>query len=308
MKNYIHPIIFIAAFSGSLLGFKNTTNITFLSKTTSLSLTDSTYIKEIQKWHEQRLEELKAEDSYLNLAGLFWLEEGENAFGSDKKNKIVFPKGDAFLGKFSLNKGEVSVQIAPNAKVNVENKSVSTLKIFPSEKTIVLQNGSLRWFVIKREDKYGIRLRDLESPVIKEFKDVETYPIDSNWRIEYKLLAPASNKKIAITNVLGQTTLQPSLGTLVFSMEGKEYHLEAIDGGDALFIIFKDKTSGKDTYGAGRFLEVPKPNPNGTGKIYIDFNKAYNPPCAFTEFATCPLPPRENWLPIPIKAGEKKYE
>jgi uncharacterized protein len=269
--------------------------------------TDSTYTTAIKTWHQTRIQNLKSENGWLNLAGLFWLEEGDNTFGSDKSNTIVFPKGDAFLGKFVLRNGEVFAEIIQTANVTFKEQKIGSLKIFPDDKNIILQHQSLRWFVIKRGNKFGIRLRDLESSVVKHFTDINTYPIKENWLIKAKLVKGEAGKKIAITDVLGQTNMQDSPGTLVFSFNGKEYSLDAVDSDNELFIIFKDKTSGKDTYGAGRFLYAEKPKENSDGSVYLDFNKAINPPCAFTEFATCPLAPKQNWLSVAITAGEKKF-
>lgn len=268
---------------------------------------DPNYINNIKAWHQKRIESLKSEDGWLNLAGLFWLEDGKNTFGTDTKNDIVFPAGKSasFMGHFTLQNGEVWADIHPQAKVSFNNEPVSSLKLFPTEHSIVLQSGSLRWFVIKRGDKYGIRLRDTKSPELQHFKDIKTYPIDSNWRVAAKL-EPAADKKIPITDVLGQTLLQASPGTLVFSLNGQTYRLDAVESGEQLFIIFADQTTGKETYGAGRYVYTEKPDANGI--TYLDFNKATNPPCAFTPYATCPLPPKQNRLPIAIKAGEKKYE
>ena len=269
---------------------------------------DPNYINSIKDWHQKRIESLKSEDGWLNLAGLFWLENGKNTFGTDTKNDIVFPatKSAPFMGHFTLQNGEVWANIHPQAKVLFNNEPVSSLKLFPSEHEVVLQSGSLRWFVIKRGDKYGIRLRDIESPELQHFKEIETYPIDSNWRVIAKLEPAAADKKIPITDVLGQTLLQTSPGTLVFSLNGQTYRLDAVESGKQLFIIFADQTTGKETYGAGRYVYTEKPDANGN--TYLDFNKATNPPCAFTPYATCPLPPKQNRLPIAIKAGEKKYE
>jgi uncharacterized protein (DUF1684 family) len=251
---------------------------------------------------------LKSENGWLNLAGLYWLEEGENTFGSDKANKVVFPKGELFLGHFILKNGEVYVDIKADARVfNSKNQVVKSLKLLPAADDIVLKHESLRWFIIKRGDKYGIRLRDLESPTLLHFAGIETYPVASNWRIKARLESVDTNKTIPITDVLGHTNMQRSPGTAVFTVDGKEYRLDAVESGKQLFFIFKDATSGKETYGAGRFLYTERPEPNSDGVIYLDFNKATNPPCAFTEFATCPLAPKQNWLPIAITAGEKNY-
>ena len=269
---------------------------------------DPNYVSSIKTWHQKRIESLKSEEGWLNLAGLFWLENGKNTFGTDTKNDIVFPAGQSapFMGYFTLQNGEVWANIHPQAKVLFNNEPVSSLKLFPTEHGIVLQSGSLRWFVIKRGDKYGIRLRDLESPDLQQFKGIETYPIDSTWRIAAKLEAAAADKKIPITDVLGQTLLQTSPGTLVFSIRGQTYRLDAVESEKQLFIIFADQTTGKETYGAGRYVYTEKPDADGI--TYLDFNKATNPPCVFTPYATCPLPPKQNRLPIAITAGEKKYE
>jgi uncharacterized protein (DUF1684 family) len=267
---------------------------------------DSDYEKEIKSWHKNRVEGLKNENGWLNLAGLFWLEEGRNSFGGNTENKIIFPKdrSKAFLGDIILSKGEVFVETKADAEVFNENEKIEKLKLFPNDKSIILKHNSLRWFVIKRGERFAIRLRDLESPFLKEFHDIETYKIDPKWKLKAKFI-PTEGKKIAILDITGQTSQQDSPGVLVFTILGKEYKLDALAEGEKFFIIFGDKTNKKETYGAGRFVYAAKPDANGF--TYLDFNKAYNPPCAFTPYATCPLPPKQNLLPIEIKAGEKNY-
>jgi uncharacterized protein len=266
---------------------------------------DSAYIAELRLWHKKRMESLKSESGWLNLAGLFWLKEGQNSFGTDKTNAVVFPKGAAVMGQFTLTHGEISVETDPKAEITANKEPITQLKLFPTEKNIAMESGSLRWFAIKRGDKYGIRLRDLESETLKHFTDVETYPIDKKWRVKAQLKTSSIGKTVNITDVLGHITPQVSPGTLVFKLNGKTYNLDAIAEGDELFILFADATNGKETYGSGRFLYTNKPDANGV--VYLDFNKAINPPCAFTPFATCPLPPKQNQLAIEIGAGEKMY-
>lgn len=267
---------------------------------------DSQYIADIQKWHEDRMASLKSENGWLNLAGLFRLKEGENSFGSAKSNAIVFPKGDALLGKLILKDGEVSVKIAPQAAVYQDDKKVNDLKIFTKNgQPIVLRHQSLRWFVIKRGKDYYVRLRDLESPNVTQFPGIETFPIDPKWRVEATLEPAAPDFKIPIADVLGNAYLEPCPGAFVFEIQGKQYRLYPTVEGEELFFVFGDATNGDSTYGAGRFLYSTKPDANG--KIILDFNKAYNPPCAFTAFATCPLPAAMNQLPIEILAGEKAF-
>lgn len=271
-----------------------------------VSLDDSEYEKEIKTWQKQRIESLKKEDGWLNLAGLFWLEEGKNSFGASTDNKIVFParKSKPFLGNLILKNNEVFVEAKPDAEIFNETQKVEKLKIFPVEKSIILKHNSLRWFVIKRGDKYAVRLRDLESPFLQDFHGIDTFPIDEKWKIKAKFV-PTSGNKIAILNVTGQTSQQDSPGKLIFTFEGKNYTLDALIEEDSLFIIFGDKTNKIQTYGAGRFLLAK--HPDSEGFTYLDFNKSYNPPCAFTPYATCPLPPKQNQLTVSITAGEKNY-
>ena len=273
----------------------------------SFGISDETdYEKEIKTWHQNRIEGLKKENGWLNLAGLFWLEEGKNAFGANTDNKIIFPKDKSkqFLGDFIVEKGEVFVEAKPDADITYNDQTVEKLKIYPAEKSIILKHKSLRWFVIKRGERYAIRLRDLESPFLKEFHGIETFPIDARWKVKAKFV-PSLGKKISIIDITGQISQQDSPGTLVFTIAGKDYNLDALTEGESLFILFGDKTNKHQTYGSGRFLNAAKPDAEGF--TYLDFNKSYNPPCAFTPYATCPLPPKQNILPIEMIAGEKNY-
>ncbi|MFN4145611.1 MAG: DUF1684 domain-containing protein [Runella sp.] len=257
-------------------------------------------------WHQRRVQNLKAEDGWLNLAGLFWLREGSNTFGSDASNDIVFPQNAAKkLGILTLKEGKVHFEKQEGIEVTtVETHTSAPEWIYENGKTTTLQYGTLRWFVIKRGPKYGIRLRDLAHPAFAEFKGIERFAVNPLWKINAKFEKPTHPRTIAITDVLGLISQQPLLGHVVFEVEGQTYRLAATDAGDGrLFLIFKDKTAGHETYGAGRFLYAN--HPNESGEVILDFNKAINPPCAFSPYATCPLPPAENHLPIRVEAGEK---
>lgn len=267
------------------------------------------YATEIDGWHKKRVEELKGPKGWLNVTGLFWLNEGITTFGSGSQNNIVFPEGKIpeFAGFFMLKQNTVLLETS-DAGITCQGKPVKTQIIYhpDSAKALVLDYGSLQWLIIKRDTKYGVRLRDFKNPAIEGFKGIERYPVDGAWRAEAKFEKADSSRTIMITNVLGQTTPQLSPGTLVFALKGKEYRLDVLDeGGDEYFMIFGDVTNAKETYGAGRYLYVKHPDENGN--TLVDFNKAYNPPCAFTEFATCPLPPKQNVLDIAVTAGEKDY-
>ncbi len=253
---------------------------------------------------------MKAPNGWVNLVGLYWLEPGINLFGSGDQNNIVFPKGTVpdKSGYFLVKDNTVSIFPAREVTILSNGAPLSNPQIFhaDSAKAPQLEYGTLRWSIIKRDDKIGIRLRDLDSEAVANFKGVDRFPIDVQWRLEARFEKADSLKTIDITNVLGQTTPQRSPGSIVFDVYGETYRLDALQGGkDELFIVFADSTSGNETYGGGRFIYVKKPD--AEGKTFIDFNRAYNPPCVFSPYATCPLPPRQNVLPIEIKAGEKDY-
>lgn len=269
------------------------------------------YNQEIETWHSNRVEELKGPKGYLNLAGLLWLNDGINTVGSGPSNSIVFPEGKApeRVGFYLLRDNSVTFESAPDAKITSNGKPVKKLVAFhpdSASKAPAMNYGSLEWFVIKRDNKFGVRLRDFENPALLEFKGIERYPVDAAWRLEATFSTTDSSRRIPITNVLGQTTLQESPGTLTFFIAEKQYQLDVLDeGGDDYFMIFGDPTNARETYGAGRYLYVKKPGKDG--RTIIDFNKAYNPPCAFTSFATCPLPPKQNILDVEVNVGEKNY-
>ncbi|SFG43577.1 DUF1684 domain-containing protein [Pontibacter chinhatensis] len=272
---------------------------------------DSAYVAGIDAWHATRVENLQKEDGWLALAGLYWLEPGSNSFGSAESNKIVFPKTKiaAQAGSFILDGEVVKLQAGKTADITVNGEPVQQEAVVYTaamEQPAVMRHGSLKWVVIKRGDKYGVRLWDAESEGLRTFEGLERYPVQPEWRLEARLEQPPLPKQIAITNVLGQTSQEPSPGAVVFTINGQEYRLDALEEGEELFIIFADKTNGTGTYGAGRYIYMPKPD--ASGKTYIDFNKAYTPPCAFTGYATCPLPPKQNILPIAVPAGEKSGE
>lgn len=269
---------------------------------------DPAYIKSLQQWHSRRIENLKKENGWLNLAGLYWLEEGDNSIGSATDNKIVFPEAaPPKIGVINLNRGVLKFQSAYDIKVKIDSSETKTalLKDDMSGNPTVMQLNNFRWIVIKRGDRYGIRLRDLNSSVIKSFTGVDMYDINSSWKVTARFIKYSDPKVISVPNILGSTEEDTVKGELKFKLDNQDFTLVPISEGDELFIIFADETNGEETYGAGRFLYAAAADSDG--KVILDFNKAYNPPCAFTKYATCPLPPKENYLHIKIKAGEKKY-
>lgn len=269
-----------------------------------------TYHTEIEAWHAHRLEQVKAADGWLNLVGLYWLDPGNNTFGTGEKNQIVFPDStlEEQAGFFRVHDGRVEMHANPGTKWHTaQGDSSSPLIVFhpDSAKQPQVENGRISWTIIRRDGKFGVRVRDLTMRGVRSFQGIERYPIDPTYRIEASF-TPTAGKTIDITNIVGQTTPQSSPGTLTFFWEDKQYQLDVLEGGkDEYFIIIADDTSGKETYAGGRYLYVKHADEHG--KTVIDFNKAYNPPCVFTPYATCPLPPRQNVLPFSIMAGEKVY-
>jgi len=271
---------------------------------------DPNYVKEINEWDAKRVNRLKADDGWLNLVGRFWLEKGESTFGSSKDNDIVIEssKLPEHIGSFLFIDSTVTFKAKNDVEVLLDGKPVKEIVLVDDQKKdiTVLQIGSIKFNLIIRDTLYGIRFRDLNSDLVKNFKGVERFPIDESWKITAKFEAYNPVKEIDVPNVLGQISKEKCPGAVVFERDGKTHRIDAVDeGGDRLFLIIADQTSGEETYGGGRFMYVNKPDL--TGKILLDFNKAYNPPCVFTKYATCPLPPLQNYLKLRIEAGEKVY-
>jgi len=260
----------------------------------SLAAADS-YDSEIRQWRAQRRTRLTANDSWLTLVGLYWLRDGVN--------NITLPTHPPTKARFVLQNGRVTLQ--PNTALRDDTD--------PKGPTII-RSGTQSYQVIKRADvkgdHFGIRVKDSNSAARKNFKGLDYFGFNPAYRVTAHFEPYKPPKKIAITNVLGMTSDETSPGALVFKINGKTYRIDPIwDLSDPeprdLFIIFKDATSGKETYAAARYLYAHPPD--ASGKTIVDFNKSYNPPCVFTPYATCPLPPPQNQLPIRVEAGEKKY-
>jgi uncharacterized protein (DUF1684 family) len=264
---------------------------------------------EIDKWHAKRLEDVKAPNGWLNLIGLYWLEPGINTFGSGADNDLVFlnttlpPKG----GQFLLKGDTVTLIAEKGVLIKSAADTISNAVVFHAASKVnkVLEYGTIRWNIIKRDDKVGVRVRDLASKAVTDFKGVERFPVDINWRLPARFEKGDSLRTIEVTNIIGQTVAQPSPGTIVFTVNDVEHRLDVMEGNEEFFIVFADATTGNETYGGGRFIYVKKPD--AEGNTIIDFNKAYNPPCVFSPYATCPLPPPQNHLKLKVVAGEKSY-
>ena len=266
----------------------------------------------IADWRAKRLASLTGETGWLTPIALYWLKQGENSFG--RATDRAFSVDDAVLapdtGAFVLRDSRVRyVAHAPKVMTYLGNP-VASLDLVPDsdENPTELIAGSLHFMLIERAGHLGIRVRDSVSPNRVQFKGLQYFPVRPDWHIQARFEPYVPEHRISIVNILGMTEQMTSPGAIVFERDGRAWRLDAIleaPGDRELFVMFSDATSGKQTYGAGRFLYVGLPNAD---RIEVDFNKAYNPPCAFTDFATCPLPPQQNRLALAIDAGELKYE
>jgi len=267
------------------------------------------YIEEIEQWHQKRIERLKDENGWLTLVGLYWLKEGDNIFGSDKNNDIVFPENaPQNIGKITLKNSVITLIVNKEVIVTNEDKSIKEIKLENdlSGNPTILDLGSFRWYIIKRGDRYGIRLRDISAPLKNKFDGIERFPVNEDWKITASFEVYEPPKVISLPTQIGTVEEEPSPGAVVFNKDGETFRIDAVDTGKRLWLIFADETSGKETYGAGRYLYIDKPD--STGKTVVDFNLVYNPPCVFTKYATCSFPPKQNFLKLRITAGEKMWE
>jgi uncharacterized protein (DUF1684 family) len=274
-----------------------------------LGAADTSYVQQIEQWRALREARLKSAGGWLTVAGLFWLNDGDNTAGTDADCDIKLPQGSVagHIGAFRFHDGKVSFHAAEGAAVAVNGTPEQTAEL----KSDADQDGpdmvtvnALTMFVMHRGDKFGIRMKDRNSEYLRNFTGLRWYPVRPEYRVTARFVAWPEPKSIPIANVLGQTEPTPSPGYVEFTVNGVAARLDAVAEDGSLFLIFRDQTAGKTTYGAGRFLNTEMPR---DGTVVIDFNQAYNPPCAFTPYATCPLPPPQNRLPVAIKAGEMTY-
>jgi len=276
-----------------------------------LAAGDEAYRAEVQRWRVEREARLTADGGWLMVAGLFWLAEGENRFGTDPAGDIVLPEGSApeKAGSFALKDGRVGVALLPGVSATIGGKPVAgapTLRPDTTGTPDVLEMGALSLHVIRRGDRYGIRLKDRNAAARKAFTGLTWFDVKEDYRVEARWVEYPQPKPVKVPNVLGRSEAMPSPGYAEFTLGGKLVRVDGVleDRPDELFFIVRDETSGKETYGAGRFLYADLPK---EGKVVLDFNKAINPPCAFTPYATCPLPPPQNWMPVRVEAGELAY-
>ena len=265
---------------------------------------------DIGAWRAQRLERLQKPDGWLTLVGLHWIESGSHAVGSADDNDIVLSTGPAHLGRILFTDKAATFEPVAGAGAMLDGQPlVAAVVLKPDSSgtptTIAFDDGQASFMLIERNQRFALRVRDARAATRTGFQGIDNYPADPAWRIEARFEPHPPGQTIEIANVLNMIEPMPNPGAVVFEKNGKTHRLEAVDEGDGqLFLIFADRTNAKDTYGAGRFLYAA---PAVDGKTVVDFNKAYNPPCAFNAYSTCPLPPPENRLDLAVTAGEKRY-
>ncbi len=277
-------------------------------------LTDrAAFEQDITKWRNERVEHLRKPDGWLSLVGLHWVEPGVHQVGKADANDIQLRTGPAKLGTLSLKDGKATLKPNPAAGVTIDGKPVSGEVALRSDATnddkgptiVSFNKGTANFQVIERSGRYALRVKDANAPTRTGFLGIDYFDADPAWRFNARFEPHPKGKTIQIASIINTVDPMVNSGTVVFQKDGKTYRLEAVDEGDgALFLIFADRTNGHSTYGAGRFVYA---DPVKNGMTVVDFNKAYNPPCVFTHYATCPLPPPENRLDLTINAGEKAY-
>ena len=273
----------------------------FAAGTLLAATVSSPYLADVARWRADYEASLKAPNGWLSVAGLFWLHDGANVVGSDPRSDVITPAGTPRrAGVLRFSGGQVSFEPRPGTGILTRGQLKPDISGHPD----VIEVGSVSLTVIVRGPKTGVRLRDPNAETRRNFTGNVWFPADPVWRIKARWVAYPQPEKIAIANILGMTDEEPSPGYAEFTVKGKTLRLAPVVEDNELAFYFKDATSGKTTYPPGRFLDTDMPK---GGEIELDFNKAYNPPCAFTAYATCPLPPKRNILTAAIEAGEKNY-
>lgn len=254
---------------------------------------DNNYAGRIQSWRQQREARLRADDGWLTVSGLFWLKEGPNRIGSAPDNDIVLPAGaPAHVGELSLRAGHAEFG----------GKSLKSDKEGGPD---IIPAGKMKLLLLERGGRLALRLKDPGSTIRKEFTGCKWYPVSDSWRVVARLEPAPAARKVVYETIIGTEEELPSAGVAVFQRDGREYRLELMLEGKELWLVFRDGTSGKTTYGGARQMY---PERLASDQVVLDFNKAMNLPCAFTPFATCPIAPKQNRLTLPIEAGELKYK
>ncbi|MEO8102346.1 MAG: DUF1684 domain-containing protein [Betaproteobacteria bacterium] len=271
------------------------------------------YVDSVQQWRDRVEQSLRRDNGWLTLAGRFQMKPGANTFGTGKDNDIVFPRelkgtGPQRLGTLIVDRAgkKVTLKLADGVSMMSDGKPFSGERAMGSgtEKRDWVSMGRIAMHIIERDGRYILRLADNESLVRKNFPGRIWYAVDEKFRVSAKFVAYPPGKTIPIVNVIDEVSAEPCPGYVEFKLNGVTHKMDVVGDDDGLFFVMRDGTAGDTTYRPSRFLYVEsKPKPNET--FMLDFNRAYNPPCAFSEYTTCPLPPEQNILKARIEAGEK---
>ena len=265
------------------------------------------YLAELAEWKAERVASLKGPTGFLNLVGLFWLRQDVSTFGSSPDSDFVLPRHAApTIGSFHRENEQLVMTVENGVEVLHDQTPVRAIVMDDdqSDQPVVLTHGSLAWTVIRRDEKLAVRVRDFDNPAIEAFKPIEYFPADTSFRVPAVLQRFDEPRQLRVETVITGLDWRPqSPGKLKFEFAGEPYELEAYNSGDELFMVFGDLTNSRGTYPAGRFLYASMPDESGM--TILDFNKAYNPPCAYNEFATCPVASPQNRLKTKILAGEQ---
>ncbi|KAB7764862.1 DUF1684 domain-containing protein [Xanthomonas maliensis] len=276
------------------------------------AIMDSAFLADHAAWRQQRLASLRAADGWTSLVGLHWLSLKAHYIGSSAGSGIRLAVGPPKLGMVATEGDAAWFVPERGVALTVDGKPLTGRIRFQSDREpqptlIGFDEGKGQLSLIRRGDRLALRVKHADAPARTAFTDVPEWPLDQSWRLQARFVPHAAGTTLSIVDIVGITTAQPNPGALEFERDGKTYRLEAIgEPGRSLFVVFADRTSGHGSYPAGRFLDVDAPA--GNGQVTVDFNRAYNPPCAFTPYATCPLPPPENRIDLAVAAGEKVYK
>ena len=278
----------------------------------SMEATVSDFAREEQVWRDTRRSDLLAPEGWTSLVGLHWLDPGAHYVGSNADNGIQLSMGPGHLGMIEIEGARVRLVPDKAAHLTLDGKPLETAVTLRADtdplgpSVIGFDGGKGHAMVIVRNDRHALRVKHVEAPTRVNFTGIDYWPADPDWKIKGRFIAHPQGRTIEVANIIGGMDAMANPGVVEFQQGGRTHRIEALDEGEGvLFLVFADRTNGHGSYGAGRFLDAPMPDANGN--VTLDFNQARNPPCAFTAFATCPLPPPENRLDLAITAGEKAY-
>ncbi len=263
------------------------------------------YEAEIEAWRANREATLKADDGWLTVSALYFLREGDNGFGSSQRNDLVVPHIPSEAGVFELHDERVTVRAPDEGTVTVDGRQVQTAQLYPAEQRVTVTMGAVSLWVHLSGARLAIRVRDTEADIRKNFTRLDWFPVDERYRVRGRFTPHDVPVTVKTMNILGDMETYTSTGYVTLTVAGQELRMLPVESGQRLWFIMRDRTSGEDTYGAARFLYADAPDDDGW--TIVDFNRAYNPPCAFNPHTTCPLPPPDNRLDVRIEAGEKAY-